>query len=64
MKQKKERDGGGGPRASVLAPPPDFIAERLVMWDRLKAEQDAMLAAKAGFNILPKMRIEQKKIKI
>jgi len=51
VKQKKERDGGGGPRASVLDPPPDFIAERLVMWDRLKAEQDAMLAAKESVDI-------------
>lgn len=29
-----------------LNPPPDFIAERLAMWDRLKKESDEKLAAK------------------
>ena len=28
-----------------LSPPPSFIADRLALWDRLKAEQDARLAA-------------------
>ena len=29
-----------------MNPPPEFIAERELIWQRLKAEQDAMLAAK------------------
>ncbi len=28
-----------------LSPPPEFIAERLVMWDRLKKERDEWVAA-------------------
>ena len=31
---------------TVLDPPPEFLASRLEMWDRLKAEKDAWLAAK------------------
>lgn len=50
-KAKKEKDGGGGPKAKVLDPPPEFIAERLAMFDRLKAEQDAMIAAKESVDI-------------
>merc|ERR1712172_485617 len=50
-KAKKEKDGGGGPKAKVLDPPPGFIAERLAMFDRLKAEQDAMIAAKESVDI-------------
>ena len=36
---------------SELSPPPDFIAQRMEMFDRLKAEQDAMLAAKTPEDI-------------
>merc|ERR1712172_235475 len=50
-KAKKEKDGGGGPKAKVLDPPPGVIAERLAMFDRLKAEQDAMIAAKESVDI-------------
>ena len=28
-----------------LAPPPDFLSERLALWDRLKKEQDDKIAA-------------------
>merc|ERR1712110_1343243 len=51
VKAKKEKDGGGGPKAKVLDPPPEFIAERMAMFDRLKAEQDAMIAAKESVDI-------------
>ena len=29
-----------------LTPPPDFLSERLALWDRLKKEQDEKIAAK------------------
>ena len=44
-KKKAGGDGGGGKKMSVLDPPPEFLASRLEMWDRLKAERDAWLAA-------------------
>ena len=50
-KAKKEKDGGGGLKAKILDPPPEFIAERMAMFDRLKAEQDAMIAAKESVDI-------------
>ena len=40
-----------GKAAKVLDPPPEFLAERLALWDRLKAEQDAALAAKVPEDI-------------
>jgi len=39
-------------KAKVLDPPPDFIADRLAIWDRLKAEQDARLAEKVPEDIV------------
>ena len=55
-KQKAEKAAGkpakdAGKSASAvkeLSPPPEFIAERLALWDRLKKEQDEQLAAKAS----------------
>jgi len=46
-KEKKEKEKNAGPSKKVgeLSPPPSFIADRLALWDRLKAEQDARLAA-------------------
>ena len=39
-------------KAKVLDPPPDFIGERLAIWDRLKAEQDALVASKEAEEIM------------
>ena len=39
-------------KAKVLDPPPDFIGERLAIWDRLKAEQDALVASKEPEEIM------------
>ena len=50
-KQKAEKAKDSGKSASAvkeLSPPPEFIAERLALWDRLKKEQDEQLAAKAS----------------
>ena len=44
-KEKKDPGGAAANKNKVLDPPPDFISSRLAMWDRLKAEQDARLAA-------------------
>jgi len=49
--KKKAEDGGGGKKVGELKPPPDFLAERMQMFDRLKAEQDAMIAAKVPEDI-------------
>ncbi|XP_023320102.1 threonine--tRNA ligase, cytoplasmic isoform X3 [Eurytemora carolleeae] len=44
-KVKKEKAAAAGPgKVSLLNPPPDFIAEREKMWDRLKAEREVWLA--------------------
>merc|ERR1712112_536884 len=51
QEKKKAEDGGGGKKVGELSPPPDFIAERLQMFDRLKAEQDALLEAKTPEDI-------------
>ena len=37
--------GEGGRKVGELTPPPSFIADRLAMWDRLKAASDEFLAA-------------------
>merc|ERR1711892_223302 len=57
-KEKKEKkgaaDGGGGggsKKVCELKPPPEFHASRLALWDRLKAESDAALAAKVPADI-------------
>merc|ERR1712051_723776 len=43
-KKEKEKNAGPSKKIGELKPPPSFIADRLAMWDRLKAEQDARLA--------------------
>jgi len=49
--KKKAGGDGGGKKMSVLDPPPEFLASRLEMWDRLKVESDALLAAKTSEEI-------------
>jgi len=51
LKKKKEKAAANkekGPvatnKVSELKPPPEFIAERLALWDKLKAERDVWLA--------------------
>ena len=45
-KVKKEKATAAGPgKVSLLNPPPEFIAEREKMWDRLKAEREVWLAS-------------------
>ena len=53
QKEKKDKVKGGDAvkKVTVMDPPPEFIAERLVMFDRLKAERDAWLAAKTPEDI-------------
>jgi len=55
LKKKKEKKAaeasGTSKKVSELKPPPDFIASRLALWDKLKAEQDANIAAKTPENI-------------
>ncbi|XP_042216054.1 threonine--tRNA ligase 1, cytoplasmic-like isoform X2 [Homarus americanus] len=45
-RNKKEKGGASGKGAIELTPWPDYIQERLNMWDRLKKEADEALAAK------------------
>nr|XP_045584757.1 threonine--tRNA ligase 1, cytoplasmic-like isoform X2 [Procambarus clarkii] len=45
---KKDKGGGSGKAAVELNPWPDFIQERLNMWDRLKKEADESLKAKVS----------------
>ncbi|XP_045584758.2 threonine--tRNA ligase 1, cytoplasmic isoform X3 [Procambarus clarkii] len=47
-KTKKDKGGGSGKAAVELNPWPDFIQERLSMWDRLKKEADESLKAKVS----------------
>ena len=51
LKNKDSMAPQPGKAAKVLDPPPEFLAERLALWDRLKAEQDAALAAKVPEDI-------------
>ena len=44
-KKKADAEVGKGKKVSVLNPPPQFIADRLAMWDRLAAERAAWLEA-------------------
>ena len=44
-KNKKPKEGSAA-TTKELSPPPDFIAERLALWDKLKKEQDEKIAAK------------------
>merc|ERR1711971_785397 len=44
-KKEKEKNAGPSKKIGELKPPPSFIADRLAMWDRLKTEQDARIAA-------------------
>lgn len=46
VESKKEKGGGNGKGAIELNPWPDYIHERLNMWDRLKKEADEILKAK------------------
>jgi len=58
IKKKKEKknaaetsSSSGGRKVAELKPPPEFIASRLEMWDRLKAERDVWLAAQTQVDI-------------
>merc|ERR1712012_547925 len=42
---EKEKNAGPSKKIGELKPPPSFLADRLAMFDRLKAEQDAKIAA-------------------
>ncbi len=44
-KAKAKKEGGDAKKVGELNPPPAFLAERQAMWDRLKAQSDAFLAA-------------------
>lgn len=46
--KKKDKGGGSAKAATELSPWPDFIQERLNMWDRLKKESDEALAGKVS----------------
>ncbi|XP_064108748.1 threonine--tRNA ligase 1, cytoplasmic-like isoform X1 [Macrobrachium nipponense] len=46
--KKKDKGGGGGKGAGEMTPWPDFIQERLNLWDKLKKEADEALAAKVS----------------
>nr|XP_045584755.1 threonine--tRNA ligase 1, cytoplasmic-like isoform X1 [Procambarus clarkii]XP_045584756.1 threonine--tRNA ligase 1, cytoplasmic-like isoform X1 [Procambarus clarkii] len=48
VETKKDKGGGSGKAAVELNPWPDFIQERLNMWDRLKKEADESLKAKVS----------------
>merc|ERR1712002_1263306 len=52
-KKKAAAEGGvaKGKKVCELKPPPEFIASRLALWDKLKAEADAELAAKVPEDI-------------
>jgi len=45
------KDGPAPKKVGELNPPPQFIADRLAMFDRLKKEQDEMLTAKTSEDI-------------
>merc|ERR1719347_2150699 len=44
-KKEKEKNAGPSKKIGELKPPPSFLADRLAMFDRLKTEQDAKIAA-------------------
>eukprot|EP00096_Caligus_rogercresseyi_P015157 TRINITY_DN759_c0_g1_i3.p1 TRINITY_DN759_c0_g1~~TRINITY_DN759_c0_g1_i3.p1 ORF type:complete len:735 (+),score=235.04 TRINITY_DN759_c0_g1_i3:157-2361(+) len=44
-KEKKEMPSESSKGVSEMNPPPEFIAERMALWDKLKAEQDAWIAS-------------------
>nr|CAH7720880.1 unnamed protein product [Callosobruchus chinensis] len=48
MKKNKPSQAGGDSKSSAkeLNPPPPYIAERLALWDKLKAQYDAEVASK------------------
>lgn len=48
MKKNKQKEA---PSVSELKPWPTYIQERLVMWDKLKADYDRELSSKSGFPI-------------
>merc|ERR1719334_246836 len=57
LKKKHEKAAAGSAKSGTikkvgeLKPPPEFIAERLSMWDRLKTERDEWLAAQIPVDI-------------
>merc|ERR1719219_3248422 len=51
-KEKDKKAMAPAGKAKVLDPPPDFIGERLAIWDRLKAKQDALVASKEPEEIM------------
>merc|ERR1712048_230261 len=46
-KKQKQNDGGQGGHPCELDPPPSYLAERIQLFDELKAKYDAEIAAKA-----------------
>merc|ERR1711892_279508 len=51
-KKKAAQSGAAGSKkVAELKPPPEFIASRLAMWDRLKVEREAWLAAQTPVDI-------------
>ncbi|XP_067002858.2 threonine--tRNA ligase 1, cytoplasmic isoform X2 [Anabrus simplex] len=50
-KEKKEKKGGGDVGVSELNPWPSYIQERIVLWDKLKAQYDSELAARTPSSI-------------
>lgn len=47
MKKNKQNTAEGDKSsAKELKPPPSYIEERLVLWDKLKAQYDAELSSK------------------
>ena len=53
-KEKKEKDAGGSKKVSELSPPPDFIAQRMEMFDRLKAEPSPNTSRQSVIHSVPK----------
>ena len=54
--KKKQREAllpptMSGKKVAELSPPPEFIAAREALWQRLKAEREAWLAAQAPQHI-------------
>jgi len=50
-KKAAESGASGNKKVSELKLPPDFIASRLAMWDRLKKEKDHWLSAQTPVDI-------------
>merc|ERR1712117_894600 len=50
-KKEKEKNAGPSKKIGELKPPPSFLAERIAMFDRIKAENDAAIQAKTPEDI-------------